>query len=118
MDGDNERKSRQRASKAIRSARALVPRSHEERTVLELTSAIRAGGSVDMGEKALLHFCKMDGADRNGVPFHEKVRALCEAGIAVDTSDAWGNTALILASMYNSVETVKVLLDCKANPNA
>lgn len=49
---------------------------------------------------------------------HIKVEQLCHAGIAVDTADSWGNTALILASMYNNVECVQTLLECKANPSA
>lgn len=106
-----ERKSRQRATKAIRSSRTLVPRSSEERHVLDqLTTSIRGGGSIDVGEKALLHWAKMNQ--------HEKVQQLCDAGIAVDAADHWGNTALILASMYNSVDTVQTLLACSANPNA
>jgi hypothetical protein len=107
---NEEKIRRQRAAKSVRGARALVPRSTEERMVFEKAVS---GANVDVAEKALLYYARKGDGESVAV-----IRRSCEAGVAVDTVDEWGNTPLILASVYGNAEIVRTLLEFKANPNA
>lgn len=48
----------------------------------------------------------------------EKVRSQIEAGVNIEATDSYGQTALHWAAKYDSAEIVQLLLDAGANINA